>query len=499
MHFLSPWKSSIISGVIIGLTYHPHLHLGILAYIGFIPLFHSWFCNESKINFKSGYLFGIIYNITSNYWIATNSGAPFIVVLISLLFAALYLSIFWGIAGAMIGLINGGKYRLIILPFMIVSLEWVRSFGPLGFPWGNLALTQMDMLVLLQIIEVTGTYGITFIIIFTNALIYYHFYVQKIQKSNIFYFISFSILLILFGLWKIKLHQNPKDYHHLNVSVIQPNIDPNQKWDISTRHMKFKLMDSLHTEAIKLNPELILFPETALPTYLRINNQIRNKLQSVVNNSKIPILIGTVDREIDSSGVKSYYNSAMYMQPGKNFEMYNKIHLVPFAEYDLVPSLFHPLVNLNLNLERGVFKGGNDYKIFHRNKTKFSNLICYESSLPRYARNFVKNGAQLLMLQANDGWLGKSSGPLQHFEHARLRAIENRVPIVRCGNTGISGIILPTGNVEKKISLGKKAVFNHNLIIRDTGTFYTKYGDVFAVICFILTVYIGPLLSCRKD
>ena len=172
MHFLSPWKLSIISGVIIGLTYHPHLHLGILAYIGFIPLFHSWFCNESKINFKSGYLFGIIYNITSNYWIATNSGAPFIVVLISLLFAALYLSIFWGIAGAMIGLINGGKYRLIILPFMIVSLEWVRSFGPLGFPWANLAITQTKFLPLVQIIDFTGSEGVGFIIMIFNTFLY---------------------------------------------------------------------------------------------------------------------------------------------------------------------------------------------------------------------------------------------------------------------------------------------------------------------------------------
>ena len=102
------------------------------------------------------------------------------------------------------------------------------------------------------------------------------------------------------------------------------------------------------------------------------------------------------------------------------------------------------------------------------------------------------------MVQANDGWLGKSAGPYQHFELARLRAIENRVPIVRSGNTGISGIIMSNGEVKKKIPLGEQVVFKEKIILGEAGSFYTKYGDVFASLCFVILLFVNPVLLCLK-
>tara|TARA_B100001758_G_scaffold70994_1_gene59836 strand:- start:518 stop:1363 length:846 start_codon:yes stop_codon:yes gene_type:complete len=280
--------------------------------------------------------------------------------------------------------------------------------------------------------------------------------------------------------------------------VIQPNLDPNEKWDRATRELTINIMDSLHQIAIDLEPDIILFPETALPAYLRLNNKIRQQLQNHVDQSKIPILIGTVDRRFDDEGRKLYYNSSMYISPGKNYLMYDKIHLVPFAEYDLVPWLLHPLGELNLNIDRGIFMGGVSYTLFSHKGINFSNLICYESTLPRYARKFIKNGAKFLMIQANDGWLGESAGPYQHFENARLRAIENRVSVVRSGNTGISGVILPNGKVKKKISLGEQVVFKESIVLGSVGSIYSKYGDVFASLCFVISLFIGFVVSCIK-
>ena len=188
----------------------------------------------------------------------------------------------------------------------------------------------------------------------------------------------------------------------------------------------------------------------------------------------------------------------MYLYPNKDYQMYDKIHLVPFAEYDLMPYILHPLGQLNLNIDRGIFMGGDNYVKFNYEKITFSNLICYESSLPRYARRFIKDGANYLMVQANDGWLGKSAGPYQHFELARLRAIANRVPIVRSGNTGISGIIMSNGVVKKKIPLGEQVVFKEKIILGGAGSFYTKYGDVFASLCFVILLFINPVLLCLK-
>jgi len=493
----SAWQLAIISGILIGLSYQP-IHLGLLAYIGFVPIFYSWFNHKSKNNFVSGYIFGFIYNLISNYWMATNTGADFIVVLFSLLSAAIYLSIFWAIAGFIVGSVEHHLNRLLMIPFLIVSLEWIRSFGPLGFTWGNLALTQMDILPILQHIEYTGTYIIAFWVIIINVILYYTIFVNNISKEKLRLIFIFAILFIGSGWIKMIIVSKYDSKDELSIAVIQPNLNPNEKWDITSRELTLNIMDSLHRNAIDFDSDLILFPETALPTYLRINNRIRQRLQSLVNQSNIPILIGTVDRRIDYNGRKLYYNSAMYIQPNQDYEMYDKIHLVPFAEYDLMPYLLHPLGELNLNIDRGIFIGGDEYTTFKIKNINFSNLICYESSLPRYARRFVKKGAKILMIQANDGWLGNSAGPYQHFEHARLRAIENRIPVVRAGNTGISGVILASGKVKRKIPLGQQAVFKENIALGKSGTFYTKYGDVFASLCFVIFLFIGPVLSCIK-
>ena len=149
-------------------------------------------------------------------------------------------------------------------------------------------------------------------------------------------------------------------------------------------------------------------------------------------------------------------------------------------------------------MNRGIFKKGSNYVSFRLNDLIFSDLICYESSFPRYARKFVQNGADFLIIQANDGWLGTSAGPFQHFAQAQLRAIENRTPIVRGGNTGISGFILPNGKVMTKTSLGKQVIIKESLPIYNAGTFYTFYGDVFAAISFVIFLFIGPVNCLKK-
>ena len=488
------WLLAICSGILVGISYLP-FKTGFLIYFGFIPLFHLWIFNGAKSNFKTGLIFGITYNLISNYWIGTNSGAEFYVVALSLVFAIIYLGLFWAFAGYFYGLFKTSSNTYTILPFLIVSLEWIRSFGPLGFTWGNIALTQSEYLFILQLLDFTGTYSITFLVITLNILIYFMVIKKKQAKLKLYQATLIMFIISSFGFYRIKNFQSIDK--NLDIAIIQPNIDPNKKWDYKLRKETMAIMDSLYQNAIDMNPDLIVFPETALPSYLRIENHVRNRLQRKVNKSQIPILIGTVDRQVDQYGSKSYFNSSMYLNPKSEYLMYDKIHLVPFAEYDLIPSFISPLADLNLNINRGVFKKGKNYVKFQIDDNSFSNIICYESSFPRYARKFVANGADFLTIQANDGWLGKSAGPFQHFAQAKLRAIENRVPIVRGGNTGISGHILPTGEVISKTSLGDQVIIKEKLPIFKSGTFYSAYGDIFAVTMFIIFLYIGPI-NCQK-
>ena len=484
----------IISGFTTGLAFHP-LGLGFLAWGSFVPLIHVFNISHFRKNIIYGYIFGLSFNLTAFYWIGVNSGADFITVLGSLFAAVFYLAFFWAVAGLLFSLISKGDQHIsgnIFFPFIIVLIEYVRSFGALGFPWSNLALTQSNYIYFIQFIEVTGTYGVSFFIIGFNVILYN--VVQK--KISLLKGLSF-ILLIIIGLSIAgagRILSLPKSNQKISVAVVQPNVNPNTKWLNKKKIIAF--MDSLHQESIKFKPDLIVFPETALPSYLVRDNRTRGALQSKVNSSDIPLLTGTIHTSFENN-FRYYYNSSMFIIPQKKYELYSKIHLVPFAEYDLIPSIFHPLTKLNINIDRGNFKSGNNYKVFKHENLLFSNLICYESSIPKISRTFVSKGAEFLIIQANDGWLGSSFGPYQHFELARLRAIENRIPIIRCANTGISGIINIDGSIKTKVQLNEEKIIFESLSSNKNGSFYTKYGDIFAIIISII-ILIVILYKCRK-
>ena len=491
---INPLIQVIISGFTTGLAFHP-LGLGFLAWGSFVPLIHVFNISHFRKNIIYGYIFGLSFNLTAFYWIGVNSGADFLTVLGSLFAAVFYLAFFWAGAGFLFSLISKGDKHLsgnIFFPFIIVLIEYVRSFGALGFPWSNLALTQSNYIYFIQFIEVTGTYGVSFFIIGFNVILY-----NVIQKKiSLLKGLSF-ILLIIIGLSIAgagRILSLPKSNQKISVAVVQPNVNPNTKWLNKKKIIAF--MDSLHQESIKFKPDLIVFPETALPSYLVRDNRTRGALQSKVNSSDIPLLTGTIHTSFENN-FRYYYNSSMFIIPQKKYELYSKIHLVPFAEYDLIPSIFHPLTKLNINIDRGNFKSGNNYKVFKHENLLFSNLICYESSIPKISRTFVSKGAEFLIIQANDGWLGSSFGPYQHFELARLRAIENRIPIVRCANTGISGIINIDGSIKTKVQLNEEKIIFESLSSNKNGSFYTKYGDIFAIIISII-ILIVILYKCRK-
>jgi apolipoprotein N-acyltransferase len=203
-----------------------------------------------------------------------------------------------------------------------------------------------------------------------------------------------------------------------------------------------------------------------------------------------------VDRTKLPDGEKHYFNSSMFLTPNHKYSLYNKLHLVPFAEYIPLSGQFPSLMNLNFG--QGNFTHGSEYTIFKWKDMKFSTLICYESSMPSIVREFIQQGAEMMTIQTNDGWLGNSAGPYQHYDVARIRAIENRVPIIRSANTGISGLILANGRSIKEQNLGEMAVFSVAVPMGDAGSIYSRYGDVFAMICFVIFLLLGPIPCLRK-
>ena len=485
---------SLMSALMIGFSYPP-FH-GFLSWIAFIPLIDILYRENPNKSFFYSYLFGFFSNFIILYWIGLNSGADKTTVLVSLIAALLYLSLFPGFFGLLISfLLKKNDKALFLIPFAWTSMELIRSFGPLGFPWINLSLTQSSFLPMIQIIDIFGNEIIGFIILLINVLIFITF--KKLIKIKILLIILLIIFFPIFsyGFHKIDYYKDLEKFNYRKVSILQPNIDPNLKWNSSFKNELYSIMDSLNFVAYEGKPNLVLWPESALPAYVRLSS-VKNKLKEVVGEFNIPSLIGTLDVSWHSNK-RRVFNGSIYLGLEEE-KMYHKIFLVPFAEYN-------PLTKINFlknisywDFGHGSFTPGIEYTTFNIDSIRFSNVICYESSHPKISRKMILNGARFLTIQANDAWLSNSSGVIQHFELARLRAVELRTGIARSANTGISGIIYPDGKIGGKIPFNHQGVLKNNVILNDGLSIYAKFGSVIAYICLIISILLTICLCFLK-
>ena len=251
-------------------------------------------------------------------------------------------------------------------------------------------------------------------------------------------------------------------------------------------------MDSLNVVAFEQKPDLVLWPEAALPNYMRVST-LKNKYLKLVEEKSTPLMMGTLDYNPSSSNRK-YFNGSIYFKDD-GFQIYHKIFLVPFAEYIPLSPKF-PILN-KLNFGQGNFSQGKEFTQFPIDSISFSNMICYDITDPLLVKNFVKNGARFLTVEANVAWLQNSSGVRQFFEIAKLRAIELRTGIALSANTGISGIINPFGKVIKKMDFNRQGVIKGEVMLNKELTFYAKSGNIFAKLCF-LCVLLCPFILRKK-
>jgi len=440
----------LLSGLLVGLSYPP-FSLGFLAWVAFIPLFHA-ISEEDKISQKA--LFGFISCLVSNLiilnWMGLNSGTSPAIAITSYLGLSLYLTLFW------VGFIISThfipkKMELIFTPLSwLFFVEFLRNIGPLAGPWMNLSLTQSEYIRIIQLASL-NTHMISFTVILFNIILYRY----AIERKAIFlkYFASILFVVLFFGNYQINYQSNRLLYNSINVSIGQPSIFPDEKWDPNLRLRNLAIMDSLLTKSLEDKAEIIVWPEVAVTSYLANNSYDRVRYQEKLSNT---YLITGIPERRSVNGINKNFNSSIILNPDGSFDTYQKIFLVPFAEY--VPFFKDWINKMNQFDDIGSFYPGSDYKTFNIKDFKASILICYDSSSPRIIETMVDNGAEMLFIITNDSYVGQFM-PYQHFQLARLRAVEQRVPVVQSANTGISGIILPSGEVMYRSNLNERIVF----------------------------------------
>ena len=450
--------AAFISGILLSLSYPP-VSLGFVDWFFFVPLLH-FLINSNNI--KDNILFMFIASIVSNLiilnWIAINSGTSVSAGFISYIAACFYLTIFWTFFGIAIYFIPK-KYKLFSIPFIwIFFVEILRNFGPLAFPWLDLSLTQSNYNIILQLASIHPN-AISFVLLIFNGLIYQYF-----KSKEIKFFAYFSILLCFISVYvksQIQYYQNtePKDY--INISIGQPVIFPDEKWDRDLRKRNFEIMESLLLKSLEDKAEIIVWPEVSVPSYLTTNVNDRLFFHNRIMDNNAFLILGIPESRF-INGQRFSYNSAMIMLPDGSFDTYQKIFLVPFAEY--VPFFKSWFDKMNQFDDMGSFTPGSEYKVFPVKDYNVATLICYDSSNPKIVNKMVENGADILFIVTNDSYVGEFM-PYQHFELAKIRAIEQRVPIIQSANNGISGIILPSGEVLYKSRLNERVVHTHNVPI----------------------------------
>ena len=439
----------LLSGLLLGLSYPP-FNFGFFAWIALIPLFYSISKEEKVIN-KA--FFGFLSSFSSNLiilnWMGLNSGTSTSVAIISYLSLSLYLTIFWVAFIISIHFIPK-KMELFLIPISwIFFVEFLRNIGPLAGPWMNLSLTQSEYIRIIQLASIE-VHAISFIVICFNLILYR----VLIERNTVFlkYFIVILCSILLFGNYHVNKQNNRSVEKLVNLSIGQPSIFPNEKWNPNLRLRNLAIMDSLLTKSLEEKADIIIWPEVAVTSFLANNSYDRIRYQNKLSGA---YLITGIPERKTIDGINQNFNSSIILKPDGSFDTYQKIFLVPFAEY--VPFFKNWITKMNQFDDIGSFYPGSEYKTFNINDFKASILICYDSSSPNIVETMVDNGAEMIFIITNDSYVGQFM-PYQHFQLARLRAVEQRVPIIQSANTGISGIILPSGKILYRSKLNERIV-----------------------------------------
>jgi len=496
---------SLLSGILLILSF-PNFDLEFLAWFALVPLLHAIDGKTLSRSFRLGFLTGIISFFGILYWIIvaahTYGNIPLTLSVFILLLLVGYLSLFIGAFTFLARLIQvrSGLQTYLFTPLLWVALEYLRSFLLTGFPWANLGYSQYLNLPFIQMAEITGAYGPSFVILLVNATLFQILHQSPKKAFPIREAILTVLILLAFliygyvkmGMVDREMTGNPS----LRVGLVQGNIDQSIKWNESFQRETLKIYEKLSFRVAEQKPDLILWPETATPFFFQDAKEYQPFVLDIPKKTNAFLLFGTPSYKIQKGEV-NHYNSAYLVSPsGELVGKYEKIHLVPFGEYVPLQDLLSFIGSWGEGI--GDFKSGKEIVNFSLPQGQFGVLICFEIIFPDLSRRFVKKGANFLVTITNDAWFGKTSAPYQHFSMAIFRAVENRVFVARAANTGITGLIDPKGKILKQGGIFTEEAINGTIRLSNQKTFYTLYGDIFAWICSVLSILLLANSLIRK-
>ncbi len=477
----------------------PPWDVGAIAFVGLLPLILAL---EETTPWQAawlGYVAGLSFYVATIWWVintmTTYGHMPLLLSLVALL---LLCGVLAGYTAAFAGLLVTGRRWLrfprgiepLLAAGLWVALEFLRTYLFSGFPWVLLGYSQYRQPTLRLLAAATGVYGISALLLLVNATLagLWGLWVgargQAVQWRATLLPVGLAALAVLatVGYGRLFWH-DPTGGVAIRVGLLQGNIDQSLKWDRSYQTATLDIYERLARRAAAQKPRLIVWPETAVPFFLRRQTDLSDRVFRLAREIGIPMLVGSPDVGDD----ERIYNTAFLL--GENGQIrgrYDKRHLVPFGEYVPLHQIFFFLDKLVVGI--GELGRGHRATVFSLDKTRFSVVICYEVIFPGEVREFVRDGAEFLVNITNDAWFGRSGAPYQHLAMAAMRAVENGTYLVRAANTGVSAVIAPTGEILAQTELFTEAALLGTIHPRQGETPYTRYGDVVA---WVALVFLG--------
>ena len=455
------------------------------------------------------------------------------VTILGAILLVLYFSVYFGLFGFFASAFKSKSLctKVILIPGIWVMLEYLRAHMLSGFGWVSLGQSQYPFLPLIQVVDITGVWGLSFLVMAVNVFLkeglvgFFKFRTKKSKisikgLSNAFriggVFVLCFAAIFIYGFRQLAHYRQAPGDGALLAAVVQANIAQEDKWqEVSWPGIRDKYMTLTREAAADLKerqkssnlPGLIIWPETAFPGFLWEDQDFFEEIQDLVKDVQVPLLFGSVVYENHH-----YYNTAILLsEKGEVVDQYNKLHLVPFGEYLPFRNFMPALADL---VPIADFTEGKNWTVFPLVKNKssgilepvFSALICFEDTLGFLSRGFVNHGAKLLINMTNDAWFKESKASSLHMVCGLFRAVENRRTLIRAANTGVSCVITEAGEIARVIrdkrtqSSFTSGYFLEKVNLNDQKSFYTKYGDVFMCgVVFLMMLFLGVDLFQKQE
>ena len=492
-----------ISGVLGALAF-PKAHLWPLAFLFLAPLFIAVKRSASpKETVLSSFVFGLFYfgalfnGITELYFYV--SFWAYVAWMGLVLFQSLFIAAFCLLAEKMIKREEGRLRDLFIVPSVWVIIEWIRALGPFGVTGGGVGYSLATVLPLIQISSITGVYGVSFVALLSNLVLFRALAYRRDlagrswrMRGELAILAIVFLAALSFGYHRLSLMvEGPSSFR---VAVIQPNIDQPTKLNFA---MKERILDAhvaLTREILEGKPDLVIWPETAVTTYLFYDKPVLSRLSRLISEAGAYFLVGAPEWEEGKA-----YNSAFLFSPaGSLCGRYDKQKLVPFGEYIPLRPLLYPVFHLTSDffstMDYG-YDARREAVLLNAGPRKLGVAVCFESTFPSIISDRVREGADDIVVITNDAWFADSSLAYQHLDSGVFRAVETGVPLIQAGNTGFSAIIAPSGRIIRETRLNRKTALLCEVPEKTGATIYVRCGDAFIL---LLAVYLGLILAMKR-